>query len=84
MRRQIMLSAVMAATTAILVACEPKVDAPKPAPATPATTATSSPSPLPSTSPTGSPGKPGASPEAKKADTDKDAKVPPASPSANK
>ena len=81
MRRSIVLSTVLAASVAVLGACEPKVDAPKPTPATPVPSATSSPVPSPTTSPTGSPAKPGASPEVKKADggnVNKDAKVPPA------
>ena len=84
MRRQLMLSAVLAASVAVIGACQPAAEDPKPKPATPSPSATASPSASPTTSPTGSPAKPGTSPEAKKADDTKDAKVPPASTPANK
>ena len=67
MRRTIVLSTVLAVSTAVLGACEAKPEAPnKPAP-TPAPVATASPAPSPSLSPV----KPGTTPEVKKTDDKK-------------
>ena len=64
MRRSLILSTVLAVSTAVLGACEPKVNVPeKPAP-TPVTIGSAS----PTVSPVASPVKPGASPEVKKDD----------------
>jgi len=76
MRRSIILTSVLAVSTAVLGACDtPKPEPPKPPAASPTPAAAASPSPI--ASPTGSPAKPGSSPEVKKADdkaVNKDAK----------
>ncbi|HEX3100445.1 MAG TPA: hypothetical protein VHQ01_01560 [Pyrinomonadaceae bacterium] len=67
MRRTFILSTVLAVSTAVLGACDPKPDVPnKPAP-TPAPVATASPVASPSISPV----KPGTTPEVKKTDDKK-------------
>ena len=68
MRRSIILSTVLTAGVAVLGACDPKVEPPKPPVSTPAPTATSSPVTTPSASPTGSPVKASQTPDGKKAD----------------
>jgi hypothetical protein len=69
MRRSLILSTILAASVAVLGACDPKPEVPnKPPVATPSPVATASPVASPSVSPTGSPVKPGASPEVKKTD----------------
>ena len=72
MRRSIILSTVLAASVAVLGACDPKTEAPNKPVATPAPVSTASPlaSPnaSPAASPVGSPAKPGASLEVKKDD----------------
>ncbi len=81
MRRSIVLSTVLAVSTAVLGACESKTETPNKPSATPAPVATTTPAPA-TPAPTGSPTanvKPGTTPEAKdvkKTDekTSKDAK----------
>ena len=69
MRRSIVLSTILAASLAVVSACDPKPEVPnKPAVTTPTPVAAASPTPPPTTVPTPSPVKPGASPEVKKTD----------------
>ena len=64
-----MFATVLAASVAVLGACDPKIEVPnKPPVATPSPAATASPVASPSASPASSPAKPGASPEVKKPD----------------
>lgn len=80
MRRSIILTSVLAVTTAVFSACETKTETPNKPPATPAPVATTTPAPAtpaPTGSPTSSPGKPIMTPEVKKDDVknvNKDAK----------
>lgn len=69
MRRSIILTTVLAVSTAVLGACEtPKPEVPN-KPATPAPTATAAPAtPAPTGSPVTTPVKPGTTPEVKKTD----------------
>lgn len=74
-----MISTLLAASVAVLGACEPKTPEPVKPVSTPVPLASSSPSPSPSTSPAGTPGKPGTTPEVKKTeakDVNKDGKPP--------
>lgn len=76
MRRSVILTTVLAVSTAVLGACDPKAETPKTPPATPApvSTATQSPAtPAPTGSPSTNPVKPGTTPDGKKVD-DKTAK----------
>lgn len=67
MRRSIILTTVLAVSTAVLGACDPKPEAPKPA--TPAPTATAAPAtPAPTGSPTIPQAKTDQTPEVKKTD----------------
>lgn len=66
MRRSIILTTTLAMSIAVLGACEPKAEVPKPPP-TPVPTATASPSPLATASPTGTPADPGKKGDAKNA-----------------
>ncbi len=68
MRKSIILSTVLAASVAVLGACDPKTEAPNKPVATPAPVSTASPLASPVASPVASPAKPGASPEVKKED----------------
>ena len=73
MRRSLILSTVLAASVAVLGACDPKTEVPNKPAATPVPVATAS----PTASPVASPVKPGTSPEVKKTDdknVNKDAK----------
>jgi len=79
MRRSIVISTLLAASVAALVACDPKTPEPVKPVTTPVRVASSSPLPSPSTSPTGTAGKPGTTPEVKKAeakDVNKNVKPP--------
>ncbi len=67
MRRLILVSA-LAASAAVLGACNPKVETPNKPVATPSPISTASPLASPAASPAASPVKPGASPEVKKED----------------
>ncbi|GEM_PF-1899157 len=69
MRRSLILTTILAASVAVLGACDPKPEVPnKPPVAIPSPIPTASPVASPIVSPTGSPLKPGASPEVKKTD----------------
>lgn len=68
MRRSLMLSTVLAASVAVLGACDPKPEVPNKPAATPTPATVASPPPSPVASPAGSTVKPGASPEVKKVD----------------
>ena len=68
MRRSLILSAVLAASVAVLGACDPKNEAPVKPTVTPSPIQTASPISSPGVSPTASPGKAVASPELKKLD----------------
>ena len=68
MRRTFILSSVLAASVAVLGACDPKTEVPNKPVATPAPVSTASPMSSPVASPVASPVKPGASPEVKKTD----------------
>ena len=72
MRRSLVLSSVLAASVAVLGACDPKANVPpnKPA-ATPVPVASASPVASPVASPSVSPVKPGTMPEVKKTDDKK-------------
>jgi len=71
MRRTIILSTVLAVSTAVLGACDPKPEVPNKPAATPAPVATASPVASPVASPSVSPVKPGTTPEVKKTDDKK-------------
>ncbi len=69
MRRSLILTTILAASVAVLGACDPKPEVPnKPPVATPSPAPTVNPVASPSVSPTGSPLKTGATPEVKKTD----------------
>lgn len=85
MRRSLILMSVLAVSTAVLGACDPKPEPPKPAVASPSPVVVAS--PVVSPSATGSPAKPGTSPEVKKDDVKevkKDPKATAETPKANK
>ena len=67
MRRTLILSTVLAVSTAVLGACDPKSNVPNKPVSTPTPVATAS----PSASPTASPAKPGTTPDVKKTDDKK-------------
>ena len=66
MRSKLILSVALTAGVAMVGACEPKADVPKPPAATPSPAATASPAASPSVSPTASPGASTPTPDAKK------------------
>lgn len=68
MRRSLILASVLAVSTAVLGACDPKTNVPNKPAATPTPVATASPTVSPVASPVASPAKPGTSPEVKKTD----------------
>ena len=79
MRRSFILASVLAVSTAVLGACDPKTEVPNKPVATPTPATTASPLASPVASPIASPTKPGASPEVKKTDdknVNRDVKVP--------
>jgi len=71
MRRSLILSTVLAVSTAVLGACDPKPVVPNKPAATPTPAVTASPLASPVASPTVSPIKPGTTPEVKKTDDKK-------------